>query len=236
MLSGCNDNQKNDAPTISKPGQHPAVLSRQITLHVNYLIYLPEDYGKENKLWPLMIFLHGAGERGDDLNKVKVHGPPKLIEQGKEFPFIVISPQCPSEIWWPTMIETVMALIDETIENYDVDESRIYLTGLSMGGYGTWTIACTYPDRFAAIAPICGAGMPVIADKLKAMPIWAFHGDEDPTVDPDESRKMVDSVNAAGGNAKLTMYEGVGHDSWTRTYDNGELYDWFGQHQKEKIE
>ena len=232
MLSGCNENQKNDAPLISEPGQHSATLNRQITLHMNYLLYLPEDYGKEQKRWPLMIFLHGAGERGDDLNKVKVHGPPKLIEQGKEFPFIIISPQCPDDIWWPTMIETVMALIDETIENYDVDESRIYLTGLSMGGYGTWTIASTYPDRFAAIAPICGAGMPIIADKLKAMPIWAFHGDEDPTVDPDESRKMVDSVNAAGGNAKLTMYEGVGHDSWTQTYDNGELYDWFLRHKK----
>ncbi len=232
MLSGCNDSQKKDTPIVSKPGQHSAVLNRQITLHMNYLLYLPEDYGKEKKQWPLMIFLHGAGERGSNLNKVKVHGPPKLIGQGKEFPFIIVSPQCPLEKWWPTMIETVMVLIDEITEKYDVDESRVYLTGLSMGGYGTWTIASTHPDRFAAIAPICGAGTPVIAYKLKETPVWAFHGDEDPTVDPDESRKMVDRVNETGGNAKLTMYEGVAHDSWTQTYDNSELYDWFLQHQK----
>ena len=131
------------------------------------------------------------------------------------------------------MIETVMTLIDEITEKYDVDESRVYLTGLSMGGYGTWTVAATFPDRFAAIAPICGEGTPVIAYKLKETPVWAFHGDEDPTVDPDGSRKMVDRVNETGGNAKLTMYEGVAHDSWTETYENDELYDWFLQHRKE---
>jgi len=231
MLSGCNDSQKNNTPIISKPGQHTAKLNRQITLNMDYLLYLPEEYGKEKKLWPVMLFLHGTGERGSNLNKVKTHGPPKLIAEGKKFPFIVVSPQCPLGNYWPNMTETVMALIDEIIEKYDVDESRIYMTGLSMGGYGTWTIACTFPDRFAAIAPICGAGQPILAYKLKLTPVWAFHGDEDPTVDPEESRKMVDRVNEADGNAKLTMYKTVAHDSWTKTYENDELYDWFLQHQ-----
>ncbi|MBN1818803.1 MAG: prolyl oligopeptidase family serine peptidase, partial [Sedimentisphaerales bacterium] len=137
--------------------QQAMKLNRPVTLKIDYLLHLPAEYDKKAQ-WPLMIFLHGAGERGSDLNKVKVHGPPKLIEQGKELPFIVVSPQCPTGQWWTNKVETIMALIDEIVEKYNVDQSRIYLTGLSMGGFGTWAIASAYPERFAAIVPICGGG------------------------------------------------------------------------------
>ena len=142
--------------------QRAMKLQRPVVMKIDYLLYLPKDYGKTQDKWPLMIFLHGAGERGSDLNKVKVHGPPKLVERGKGLPFIIVSPQCPSGHWWPTKVETVMALIDDIVEKYNVDESRIYLTGLSMGGYGTWAIACAHPERFAAIVPICGGGQPYL--------------------------------------------------------------------------
>lgn len=213
-------------------GQRPMSMARKATMEMDYLLYLPKNYGKEKKDWPLMIFLHGAGERGSSLDKVKVHGPAKLVDQGKDMPFIIISPQCPPGIWWPNSIEKIMALIDETIETYDVDTSRIYLTGLSMGGYGTWATACTYPERFAAIAPICGGGMPFITHNLADVPVWAFHGAKDDVVPLSESQKMVDAVNEAGGNAKLTVYPDLAHDSWTKTYDNPELYEWFLEHSK----
>ena len=200
-------------------------LKRQVTMELDYLLYLPPDYaGKDS--WPLMVFLHGAGERGHDLNLVKKHGPPKLVEAGKDFPFIIVSPQCPTDQWWPGLEKEVMALVDEIVEKYNVDESRIYLTGLSMGGYGTWTIGCSHPDRFAAMVPLCGGGRPFRAASLKDMPIWAFHGEADPVVPVAESRQMVEAVNKAGGHAKLTTYPGVGHDCWTQTYENPRLYEW----------
>ncbi len=212
--------------------QHAMKLQRPVVMKIDYLLYLPKDYGKTQDKWPLMIFLHGAGERGSDLNKVKVHGPPKLIERGKDLPFIIVSPQCPSGHWWPTKVETVMALIDEIVEKYNVDESRIYLTGLSMGGYGTWAIACAHPERFAAIVPICGGGQPYLASRLRDVPVWAFHGEKDPVVPVRESQRMVAVVNAAGGNARLTVYPDAQHDSWTQTYDNPDLYTWLLSHTK----
>ena len=228
LMVGCN-NQQNDQTTETntlQAGQHSAVLARKVLLELDYLIYLPENYGKEQKAWPLVVFLHGAGERGSDLNRVKFHGPPKRVEQGSAFPFILVSPQCPTDKWWPNMIEHVMALVDETAENYSIDENRIYLTGLSMGGYGTWTIASTYPQRFAAIAPVCGGGQPYLAGNLKNTPIWAFHGAKDPVVPLQQSQQMVDAVNQSGGNAKLTVYPEADHDSWTETYNSDELYEW----------
>ncbi|MBC8393321.1 MAG: prolyl oligopeptidase family serine peptidase [Deltaproteobacteria bacterium] len=209
-------------------------MARQVTMEMDYLLYLPKDYDPQEKKWPLIIFLHGAGERGDDLNKVKAHGPAKLVEQGRNFPFIIASPQCPTDKWWPNRIEHVMALIDEIIDTYNVDENRIYLTGLSMGGFGTWTIACTYPERFAAIAPICGGGQPYQARNLKNLPVWAFHGAKDPVVPVQRSQEMVDAVKANGDSAKLTVYPGVGHDSWTQTYNNDELYEWLLSHSRKQ--
>ncbi|MHC5083450.1 MAG: carboxylesterase family protein [Planctomycetota bacterium] len=225
-LSGCNES--------IQTGQHEATLSRAVTMELDYLIYLPDDYGKTDDSWPLMIFLHGAGERGSNLNLVKQHGPPKLVEEGKDLPFIIVSPQCPADKWWANIPERIMALVDEITEKYNVDENRVYLTGLSMGGYGTWALAATYPDRFAAIAPVCGGGIKFLAYALKDVPVWAFHGDADQVVPVQGSIDLVETLKEIGGNAKLTVYPGVGHDSWTQTYNNDQLYQWFLSHSKKQ--
>lgn len=226
-MSGCagnNDLSKSDVSI--ETGQRAAFLSRDVKVEMDYLLYLPESYGSDDKSWPLMVFLHGVGERGSDIERVKLHGPAKLAEADGDLPFIIVSPQCPSGKWWPDFSVEVMALIDDTVEKYNVDESRIYLTGLSMGGFGSWAIGCKHPERFAAIVPICGGGQPYVAGNLRDVPVWAFHGGKDSVVPLKESEEMVDAVNRAGGNAKLTVYPEVDHDSWTETYNNEEVYTW----------
>ena len=217
----------------AQPGtQQPQAFEKQVvhTLSLKYLLYLPKEYGKEaDKKWPVMVFLHGSGERGSDLEKVKAHGPPKLIAAGKEFPFVVVSPQAPlGGKGWD--VETLNGMLDEVMQKYSVDTTRVYLTGLSMGGGGTWTWATSNPERFAAIAPICGFGSPLSTRRLKSVPAWVFHGEKDPTVPVNESHIMVDAMKAAGGDVKLTLYPEAGHDSWTETYNNPELYTWFLSH------
>ena len=209
------------------------------TVSGSYLLHLPQDYkarGKEK--WPLILFLHGAGERGTNLAKVAVHGPPRIVEAERSFPFIVISPQCPNNQTWSN--DTLIALLDEVVKKYKVDTSRIYLTGLSMGGYGTWSLGLAHPDRFAAIAPICGGGSNIgillpdgkKAKALKSLPVWAFHGAKDEVVRLEESERMVSALRRFGNDAKLTVYPEAGHDSWTETYKNPELYDWFLKHRR----
>jgi predicted peptidase len=205
----------------------------------NYLLFLPKDYkAKSTNRWPLILFLHGAGERGTNVSKVAAHGPPKIVREKPDFPFIVVSPQCPSgEIW---SNDVLLALLDEVTKKLPVDKSRIYLTGLSMGGFGTWSLGLTHPDRFAAIAPICGGGNsidillphPKLSKALRSLPVWAFHGAKDETVKSSESERMVEALKKIGNDAKLTIYPDAGHDSWTQTYNNAELYDWFLQHKK----
>lgn len=218
-----------------QPGKQTAsVLNRQIvrTVRLDYLTYLPADYGKDKeKKWPLLLFLHGSGESGSDVEKVKMHGPPKLIAAGQDMPFIVISPQCPNarEGWDP---EALTALLDEVGEKYAVDSDRVYLTGLSMGGYGTWALAAVHPERFAAAAPICGGGRPRMAGRLKNLPLWVFHGAKDPTVPLSQSQEMVDALKAVGGDVRFTIYPEAGHDSWTETYNNPELYTWLLSHKR----
>ncbi|MDZ7331364.1 MAG: prolyl oligopeptidase family serine peptidase [candidate division KSB1 bacterium] len=204
------------------------------TVSLNYLLFLPKDYSSTKKSYPLILFLHGAGERGDDLSLVKVHGIPKVVEQQPDFPFIAISPQCPSDRWWvdPWLLEALNALVDQVIDKYRVDASRVYLTGLSMGGFGTWALAMTFPEKFAAIAPICGGGMPWMAFRIKDVPVWVFHGAKDPVVPIQRSEEMVDALKKVGGNVKFTVYPDAGHDSWTETYNNPELYRWFLEHHK----
>ncbi|MHC4462057.1 MAG: carboxylesterase family protein [Planctomycetota bacterium] len=221
---------------VSSPGQHSQAFKKTITKTIScqYLLFLPEGYGEKQQRWPLILFLHGAGERGGDLRKVKKHGPPKIVEKKKDFPFIVVSPQCPTDDWWTEKAEVLINLLDDIVMRYDVDTDRIYLTGLSMGGYGTWSLASVYPDRFAAFAPICGGGKRVMARRLTEVPVWAFHGAKDRVVPLKESEEMVNAVKARGGDAKLTVYPSAGHDSWTETYNNKELYDWFLEHRKNK--
>lgn len=207
------------------PGQQAKTFEKKITVpaRLEYLLSLPTDYGKSRKSWPLVLFLHGSGESGNDLNKVKVHGPPKLVEANGPFPFILVSPQSPGRGWNPDVLS---ALLDSVIKEYHVDKDRVYLTGLSMGGYGTWALAAAYPGKFAALAPICGGGNPAEAGKLASLPIWVFHGAKDTTVPPKRSEEMVEALKAAGGNPKFTVYPEAGHDSWTATYDNPEFYKW----------
>ena len=203
-------------------------------MDLNYLLYLPPDYetDAEDKKWPLLVFLHGAGERGSDLRTVKRYGPPKRVTEDPDFPFVMISPQCPGGSFWNT--DHLLQLIRSTIRTHNVDPDRVYLTGLSMGGFGSWALAAKAPELFAAVAPVCGGGDPRTAEKIKDLPIWAFHGDADRIVPISGSQRIVDAIKEAGGKKiEFTIYEGVGHDSWTPTYANEELYKWFLKHKRE---
>lgn len=197
-------------------GPSSQTFSGEVTLKVgyNYLLSLPEGYEADTaKKWPLLVFLHGSGERGDNLELLNKHGPPKLIAAGKKFEAIVVSPQVPDKNIWNA--HGVKALIDDLAKKQRVDTSRIYLTGISMGGFGTWDTALAYPDTFAAIVPICGgAGVGfVMADRIKDLPCWIFHGDKDSAVSVDFSIRMHKALQKAGSQARLTIYPGVGHDS-----------------------
>ena len=203
--------------------QQKAKLDVQIRAQLDYLLYLPNDYD-EKESWPLLMFLHGSGERGDDLELVKKHGPPKLVGAGKSFPFIVVSPQCPKyHRWQPLMLD---ALLDDLIKRHKIDENRVYLTGLSMGGQGTWNWAAHSPKRFAAIVPICGRGDRTAGEILADMPTWVFHGAKDTAVPLDTSETMVKAMMKHGGKPKFTIYPEAGHDSWTESYENPQLYEW----------
>ncbi|GIO34273.1 MULTISPECIES: prolyl oligopeptidase family serine peptidase [Paenibacillus] len=201
------------------------------SVSLNYLLHIPEEYDPSaDKKWPVILFLHGSGERGSAIELVKIHGIPLIADRDPSFPFICISPQCPEESDWAREKDAVIAVLDEVMAAYNADASRVYITGLSMGGYGTWLLAADLPERFAAAAPICGGGSWMDAFQLTRTPIWAFHGAKDDVVPLSESEKMVKAVQDAGGSAKLTVYPEANHDSWTEAYQNPELYAWFLQH------
>ena len=209
--------------------QEACELNRAATVTMKYLLYLPKDYERKPS-WPLLLFLHGKGERGDNLELVKKHGPPKLIAAGKTLPFIVVAPQCPSSQSWESFELT--ALLDGIVEKYKVDQDRIYVTGLSMGGFGTWALAARTPGRFAAILPVCGGGDPSQAERIAGIPAWAFHGGKDEVVPLATSQKMIDALKKTGGNAKFTVYPKAGHDAWTETYANPQVYEWLLQQKR----
>lgn len=199
---------------------------------LGYWLHLPTNYAPESgEPWPLILFLHGMGERGDNLELVKIHGIANVVENQPDFPFITVSPQCPDTTTWaPDELDHLNALLDDIITRYAVDTSRIYLTGLSMGGFGTWHLAARFPERFAGIAPICGGGPTQHAARLSKTPIWAFHGAQDDVVPLSESEEMVAAVRTAGGNPRFTVYPEANHNSWSQTYDNPTLYTWFMEH------
>ena len=193
-------------------------------------VYLPKYYSSDDvqTSYPLLVFLHGSGESGTDLEKVRRYGgPPKILttpDAKPDWPFITVSPQSPAGFWKP---HELLALIGQLEKEYRVDSKRIYITGLSMGGIGTWYLALHAPERFAAIAPICGWGEPKEAAKLVNLPVWAFHGDKDKNVPVQRSIDMVEAiVNAGGTKAQLMIFEGAEHDVWTRTYAHPALYKW----------
>ena len=195
---------------------------------LSYLLYEPES--QADKL-PLVLFLHGSGERGDgegELERVKRYGLPHVLETRNPFSeeVIVLAPQCPEETRWTDHLDALKSLVDDSVERYSVDVSRIYLTGLSLGGQGVWHLGAAHPDLFAALASVCGRSNPERACALKEVPVWAFHGAKDDRVPLAESARMVDAINACGGHAKLTVYPEVGHISWDDAYNTPELYRW----------
>ena len=204
---------------------------------IPYLLYLPADYASRERKWPLMLFLHGAGERGASLGKVKKWGPPKLVERGEPLPFLIASPQCPEGESWgqPSQNELVMALLDHLEKSFKVDADHIYLTGLSMGGFGSWRLAADHPEHFAAVVPICGGGKTEDAEKLKNIPIWVFHGTADPAVPLKRSIKMVEAIKQAGGTRiRFTTLEEIGHNSWEAAYASPDLYAWLAKQDRTK--
>ena len=198
---------------------------------LGYLLYLPQDYGQGGQKSPLLLFLHGSGERGQDISLVKKHGPPKLINQGHPFPFVVVSPQCPADQRWNP--ETLLALLDDLNNRYSIDVSRQYVTGLSMGGSGTWSLIAAAPNRFAAAVPICGRGDPGIVDSISRVPVWIVVGDRDNAMLVENCQSMANALQERKSDVKLTMMRGIGHDSWTQTYATPELYDWMLRRQKQ---
>ncbi|MEW6665628.1 MAG: prolyl oligopeptidase family serine peptidase [Thermodesulfobacteriota bacterium] len=198
---------------------------------MDYLLYLPKEKpGITLGGLPLLLFLHGSGERGNDLTLVKTHGPPRVVEAGMELPLIVLAPQCPQEASWHA--DSLMALVDHVLEHHDIDPKRVYVTGLSMGGFGTWVLAGEYPERFAAIAPVCGPYASIDPVRLRHTPVWCFHGAMDDVVPVEHSIHMVRRIRDAGGQVRFTVYPDAGHDSWTRSYERPDLYEWFITHKR----
>ena len=222
--------------------KNPKPLSKTEKQTIGYWLYLPNDYeynsdSEAGKTWPLLLFLHGSGERGSDIDKVKVHGPPKLLDDhtiASVCPFITVSPQCPDDQSWSPL--QLGLLLDDLEKHYSIDKDRIYVTGLSMGGFGTWGLLYQFPDRFAAGVPICGGFDPVAAERFVDIPLWVFHGAKDSAVKVTMSTDMVESIQAADGNrVRLTVYPDLEHDSWTVTYDNMELYRWLLRQRRNTI-
>lgn len=203
--------------------------------HMKYMIRFPERY-EEGKKYPVIMFLHGAGTRAIKTEELKDSTYLKFSGQYAQEPFVAVVPHCQGEdMTWFDMLETVKKFVRMLVEEEYADKKRIYLSGNSMGGYGTWQLAMSMPEVFAAIVPVCGGGMYWNGGRLVNVPVWAFHGGKDPVVFPEESKKMVDAVNRAGGNAKLTIYPENFHDSWTDTYSNPEVYKWMFSHENKNL-
>jgi predicted peptidase len=200
---------------------------------VPYLLYLPKEYHEGGEAHPVMLFLHGRGESNGPLSIVAKWGPPRMAARGVNLPYILVSPQCPRNDRWSseTQQQRVLKLLEAMTRKYNGDRRRTYLTGLSMGGYGSWALAASQPQRFAAIAPICGKGDPSQAAKMTHIPIWVWHGDDDSAVDFQHSVDMVEAIKAAGGQqVRFTTLEGIGHNSWSAAYATPQLFSWFDQH------
>lgn len=186
----------------------------------DYLVYIPDGYNeKKDYKWPVVFFLHGIGERNQDVSVLRQVGLSRVMK-GKEF--IMIAPM--AKDWWSS--GSLEVLYKEVMDSLHVDNSRVYLTGLSMGGYGTWDWGSLHAEHFAAIVPICGGGDLARMPKLQKMPVWAFHSADDPTVNVNESRRLVNELKRLGGNIQYTEYPDGGHDAWTRAYNTPELFTW----------
>jgi len=238
-------------------GEHPYTFE-QGDLRINYLLYLPENYGRNPfKRWPLLLFLHGSGEQGstvEDLERLKAQGLPKLVVEQPDFDalterFMVLSPQCPGW-YWKARFDALDALLEEIQETYAVDPQHIYLTGISMGGFGAWQYGLQHPRRFAALVPIAGGygyavetvyvgggysevaltldpEPPAHLCDLEQMPVWVFHGAQDTGIPHEQTADvLVEALQACGGKVRYTLYPDTGHDAWTETYDDPAFYAW----------
>jgi predicted peptidase len=243
ILTGCSTASPHmSAHSHTNQTPHSFTFKQTRAEKINYLLHLPKNYdAKSSETFPLILFLHGAGERGTDLWKVATHGPSHVVTTNADFPFIIVSPQCPEGQHWDT--ESLLALLADIKKRYAVDKKRVYLTGLSMGGYGTWDLGLSHPEEFAAMVPICGGGEfisaflashdPIKGPALRSLGIWAFHGAKDPVVPVAETQRMVDLVKNIGvKDVKLTIYPEAQHNSWTETYNNPELYKWLLAHHR----
>ena len=206
---------------------------------IKYIVKYPEGFDKSKK-YPALMFLHGTGARDDTTERIVNHVFFKITNP-MNLPFVIFAPLCVTKTLWLDCWERLEKFAEFISETDFIDADRFYLTGASMGGYGTWSLAMCKPHLFAAIAPVCGGGMCFHAMHLKNVPVWAFHGTQDPVVSVTESINLVERVNKHGGNAKLTLYEGAGHDAWTPAYKTKELYEWMLSHtasenRKEKID
>jgi predicted peptidase len=201
---------------------------------LNYLLFLPASYDADpRRRWPLLLFLHGSGERGGHVRQAQKHGPPSLVARQPDFPFILVSPHCPAHrVWEPAPL---LALLDHVMNHHRVNRRRVYLTGMSMGAYGGWQLVAAQPQRFAAFVPVCGGGdvlplllaPPARERALRSLPVWAFHGARDELVPVAESERMLGAMRHLGAtDVRLTVYPEAGHDAWTQTYANPKLYEW----------
>ncbi len=192
-----------------------------------YAVHVPSGYQDDpGRRWPLVLFLHGASERGDDPSALSAHGPVKQAALGADLPFLMVAPQCPAHSTWACEVDGLHALLDEIAALYRVDEDRVYCTGLSMGGSGTWALGARFPGRFAALLPICGSWLPEAAPRIAKLPVWTFHGEDDTDIPVNHTEQVVEALQALGSDVRFTRYPGVGHDAWTRTYDDPEVYAW----------
>ena len=209
-----------------------------------YRVYSPKGVDNASRM-PLVVFMHGAGERGHDNERQLLHGARDLLRYSieRQEPMIIVAPQVPLDERWVDVVwdervhrmpehpsesmGLLMGLLTELMSDSRVDPNRVYLTGLSMGGFGTWDLIARWPDTFAAALPVCGGGDTDSAVRIKNIPVWAFHGSDDAVVIPERSRDMIQALQQVGSNPRYTEYPGVGHDSWTETYQNFEVLDWF---------
>jgi predicted peptidase len=207
----------------------PKVYTKAEGQELKYRLMIPKDYSATGEQkYPVVLFLHGAGERGDDNARQLAHGTKEFATDANrdKYACFVIAPQCPSGQWWGDSLPLIVDLLADMQKEYRIDANRLYVTGLSMGGFGTWDLLGRHPQMFAAAAPICGGGDPETCSKFSKVPIWVFHGDADKVVRPEQSRRMVDGLKKAGGMPKYTEYPGVGHDSWSQTYADTAFIEW----------
>ena len=208
---------------------HRLSLHDPLADHVNYLLYVPQSYTQSPSAdWPLILFLHGSEQRGDDPALLDDMALLAFAKEAGDFPFVAVIPQCPRNTYWPPRI--VKKVLDSVETMLRIDRDRVYLTGFSMGGFGTWQTAAAFPRTFAAIAPICGLSDLPDVPRLTGTPIWAFHGAQDANSPVAESRKMIDTLRRSGTDARLTVYPDLAHDCWTITYRDSRLYLWFLDH------